>query len=47
MDAASPREHLKIYNLKTTSAALMKLATIMHLHKTFNLAKDWGVTHRV
>ena len=46
MDAASPRKHLKIYNLTATNATLMKLTTIMYLHKTFNLAKDWGVTHR-
>ena len=46
MDAASSRKHLKIYNLTTTNAALMKLTTIMYRHKTFNLAKDWGATHR-
>ena len=46
MDAASPRKHLKIYNLTTTNATLMKLTTIMYLYKTFNLAEDWGVTHR-
>ena len=47
MDAASPRKHLKIYNLTVTNATLLKLTTIMYLHKTFNLAEDWGVTHRV
>ena len=47
MDAASPQKHLKIYNLTTANATLIKLTTIMYLHKTFNLAKDWGVTHRV
>ena len=47
MDAASPRKHLKLYNLTTTNATLMNLTTIMYLHKVFNLAKDWGVTHRV
>ena len=46
MDAASPQKHLKIYNLTTTNATLMKLTTIMYLHKMFNLAEDWGVTHR-
>ena len=46
MDAALPRKHLKIYNLTATNATLMKLTTIMYLHKTSNLAKDWGVTHR-
>ena len=40
MDAASPRKHLKIYNLTTTNGALMKLTIIMNLHKTFNLAED-------
>ena len=45
MDAPLPQKHLKIYNLTTTNAALRKLMTIMHLHKTFNLAEDWGVTH--
>ena len=34
MDAALPRKHLKIYNLTTTNATLMKLTTIMYLHKT-------------
>ena len=46
MDAALPRKHLEIHNLATTNATLMKLTTIMYLHKTFNLAKDWGVIHR-
>ena len=46
MDAALPRKHLKIYNLTTTNATLMKLTTIMYLHKTFNLAKDWGAPQR-
>ena len=49
MDTASPRKHLKIYNLRATNATLMKLTlmkltTIMYLYKTFNLAKNWGVT---
>ena len=46
MDAASPQKHLKIYNLTTANATLMKLIIIMYLHKMFNLAEDWGVTHR-
>ena len=45
MDAASPRKHLKIYNLTTAYATLMKLTTIMYLNKMFNLV-DWGVAHR-
>ena len=47
MDATSLQKHLKIYNLTTTNATLMKLITIIYLHRTFNLAEDWGVTHRV
>ena len=46
MDASSPRKHLRIYNLTTKNATLMKLSTIMYLHKMFNLAEDRGVTHR-
>ena len=46
MDAASPLKHLRIYNLTTANATLMKLITIMYLHKVFYLAEDWGVTHR-
>ena len=45
MDAASPQKHLKIYNLTTTNATLMKLTMIMYLHKKFNVAEDWGVIH--
>ena len=33
MDAASPKKHLKIYNMTTTNATLMKLTTIMYFHK--------------
>ena len=40
------RNHLKIYNFGTINAILMKLTTIMYLHKTFHLAKNWGVTLR-
>ena len=47
MDAASPQKHLKIHNLTITNATLMKLTTFMYLHKTFNLAEDWRVTHRM
>ena len=46
MDAALPRKHLKIYNLITTNATIMKLTIILCLHKTFSLAEDWGVTCR-
>ena len=45
MDAALQRKHLKIYNLTITNATLMKLTMIMYLHKRFNVAEDWGVTH--
>ena len=47
MDAASPQKHLKIYNLTTTNGTLMKITMIIFLHKRFNVAEDWGVTHRV
>ena len=46
MDAAVPRKHLKVYNLTTTNAPLIQLNIIMCLHKAFNLAENWGVTHR-
>ena len=42
MDAASPQKHLKIYNLTTANAALIKLTTIMYLHKIFNLECKTG-----
>ena len=38
------RKHLQINNLATTNAILMKLTTIMYLHDTFLLARNWGVT---
>ena len=34
--------HLKINNLTTRNAILMKLTTIMYLHETFHLAKKLG-----
>ena len=37
---------LKICDLTTTNAALMKLATIMYIHETFNLAETLEVNHR-
>ena len=43
--AASPQKHLKIYNLANTNSTLMKLTMIMYLHKRFNMAEDWDVTH--
>ena len=46
MDGASPWKHLKIYNLTTTNAILIKLTTIMYLHENFHSAKKWDVTHR-
>ena len=45
MNAASPRKYLKIYNLTTANATLMKLTMVMYLHKTFNVAEDWDITH--
>ena len=38
------RKHLKIHNLATANAILMKLARIVYLHETFHLAKNLGVT---
>ena len=46
MDAALPQKHLKIHNLGTRNAILMKFITSMYHHKIFNLAEDWGVTRR-
>ena len=46
MGAASPQKYLKICTLTTTNATLKKLTTIMYLQKMFNLAEDWGGTHR-
>ena len=39
------QKHLKIYNLATTNAILMKLTTMVYPYETFLLAKNWGVTH--
>ena len=46
MDTTFPQKHLKVYNLTTTKATLMKLTKIMYPHKVFNLAEDWGAIHR-
>ena len=40
------RETLEIYNLRTTNARKMKLATIVYLHESFHLTKDLGVAQR-
>ena len=40
-------KHLKIHNMETTNAILMKLTSIMYLHETFHLAQNLGVTYRV
>ena len=40
------RKHLKIHNVATTNAILMKLTTIMYLHDTFHSAKNWVVILR-
>ena len=39
-------KHLKIHNLPTTNPTPMKLTTIMYLHETFYLDKNWSVIHR-
>ena len=41
MDAGSVQKTLKIYNLTITHAILIKLTTIMYLHATFHLTKNW------
>ena len=46
MDAPSPRNFFKIFNLRTTNAMKMKLGTIVYLHKTFSLTEDLGVAQR-
>ena len=46
MDAESVQKTLKIFNLTTTNAMLIKLTTIVYLHETFILEKNWGVTQR-
>ena len=46
MDAASSQKYLKLYNLTTTNAALIKLTAIMYLYKAFNLTGDCGLTHK-
>ena len=46
MDAPSPRNFFKIFNLRTTNAMKMKLGTIVYLHETFHLTKDLGVAQR-
>ena len=39
-------KYLKIHNLATKNAIVMKLTRIMDLHETFHLAQNWGLTHR-
>ena len=46
MDGPSPRNILKIFNLRTTNAMKMKLGTIMYVNDTFRLTKDLGVAQR-
>ena len=40
-------KQLNIHNLVTTNVIQMKLTTIMYLHESFHLPKNWGVTHGV
>ena len=46
MDAESVRKALKVFNLTTTNAILMKLTTKMYLNKVFHFPKPWGVNNR-
>ena len=41
------QKHLKIHNLATISAILIKLTTIIYLHDTFHLAENWGTIYTV
>ena len=42
MDAESVQISLKIYNLTTTNAVLLKLTMILYLRKTFHLTNRIG-----
>ena len=46
MDAPSPRNFFKIFNLRTRNAMEMKLGMIMYHYKIFHLTKDLGVAQR-
>ena len=41
------RKNLKIFNLTTTNAILMKLSKIMYLYEIFNLTKSWTIIPRM
>ena len=41
------QKFLKIFNLTTKYAILMKVTKIVYYHETFYFARNWAVTHRV
>ena len=47
MDAELVLKTLKIYNLTTINATLIKLTRIMYLHKVFLFTNTWGVTRKL
>ena len=46
MDAKSVPKNLENFEFDNPNAILMKYATIMYLHKIFNLARNLVLTHR-
>ena len=47
MDAESIQKSLNIFISTTTYAILMKITADIYLSKVFQLAKYWGVSHKV
>ena len=43
MDAKLAVKNVNFFNLTTTNAIVLKLATILYLHKIIHLAKNWSV----
>ena len=46
MDVELVRKNLKIFSLTTTNGILVKLITIISLHKLFHVAKNLGVNEK-
>ena len=47
LNAESIQKFLKTFDFTTTYIILMNLTTYIYLHKIFELAKSWGVFHKV
>ena len=47
LNAESIQKILKTFDFRTTYIILMDLTTDIYLHKIFELAKSWGVFHKV